>query len=177
MTHRLPTLLTAFCLAALSLSAAAESDKDRLGLEKISEGESRSNIPERWTCILGDADTAVVMVKLSAITSISKQSYLLQGTQRILEVAIDTTGNNSIRFYCLGSARAARLQERTSNTRDLLDKHTAGATRLPEKTYPDATHSHNVEYQLSSPEQLHRIYESATHAWVKNIPTNLHIKN
>ncbi len=175
--HCLPSFLTALCLAALPLTAIADAPKDRLNFAKITEGENRSNQTDRWTCIIGSADKAMTMVKLSAITSISKQSYILQGTQQILEVTIDTIGNNSIRFYCLSSERLGRAQGRLSNTRELLEKHTEGATKLPEKTYPDATHSHNIEYRLSSPELVNRIYESVTHAWVSNTSANLFIKD
>ncbi len=177
MTRRLTSVLTAFCLAALPLHSYGDTPKDRLGFAKLSEGESKGNCPDRWVCIIDGPETAMTVVKLSSITSISKQTYLLEGAQRILEVTIDTEGNNSIRFYCLHSARTQRVTERLSNARDLVDKHTEGLTRFPAKKYPEATHSHNIEYQLSSPEQVNLIYESAIHAWVKNIPTNLRIKN
>ncbi len=177
MTRLLLCTISVLGLAVLPLPAMGGGEKDRLGFAKLAEGESKGCCPDRWTCIIDGPDKAMTVVKLSAITSISKQSYLLQGAQRILEVTIDTTGNNSIRFYCIDSARHQRTAGRVSGTRELLDKHTEGATRLPEKTYPEATHSHNIEFQLSSPEQVNRIYESATHAWVKNIPMNLRISN
>ncbi len=176
MTHRLSTLLAALYLIALPLQAlAADEAKDRLGFAKVAEGESKGTCPNCWTCIIGGADRAMTVVKLSGITSISKQTYMLEGSQRILEVTIDTEGNNSIRFYCLHSAHTQRALERTSNTRGLASKYTEGALSFPSKKYPEATHSHNIEYQLSSPEQVNRIYESAVHAWVKNIPTDLRI--
>ncbi len=178
MTHRLLCSLSALlCLAALPLSAAAESEKDRLGFSKVAEGESKGCCANCWTCIIDGPETAMTVVKLSSITSISKQTYLLEGSQRILEVTIDTEGNNSIRFYCLSSERAARMADRASTARSLADRHTEGATHLPAKKYPEGTHSHNIEFQLSSPAQVHRIYESATHAWVKNTPMNLRIKS
>ncbi len=177
MTHRLLCTLTALCLLTLPLPAAEDAEKDRLGIAKVSEGESSGCCPDRWTCIIDSADTAVTVVKLSAITSVSKQTYMLEGSQRILEVTIDTEGNNSIRFYCLSSDRTQRALDRSANARDLVDRRLGGATRFPAKKYPEATHSHNVEYQLSSPALVNRIYESILHAWVKNTPMNLRIKN
>ncbi len=180
MTHRFLTILTALSLAALPLSAQSEdsnsSQSDRLNINKATSGESKGNCPERWTCIIGSASDTVVMVKLAAITSISKQTYMLEGSQKIKEVTIDTTGNNSIRFYCLSSARANRALDRVSSARDIVDRHTDSASQYPAKKYPDATHSHNIEYQLSNSGQLDTIYESATHAWVKNQAVLLRIK-
>ncbi len=183
MNHRLPCLLTALFLAALPLSAQQQRDggkekevQDRLGFAKSSTGESKGCCADRWTCIIDSPDKAVTMVKLSAITSISKQTYLLEGTQKITEVTIDTLGNNSIRFYCMSSERTNRMADRLSNARDIVNKHTESASELPAKKYPEATHSHNIEYRLSTPEQVNRIYESATHAWAKNISSRLRIK-
>ncbi len=170
------TALATLCLAALPLAAQQGSQaKDRLGLSKIAVGE-HSGLPGMWTCIVAGADKAMTVVKLSEITSVSKQSYLLEGSQRILEVTIDTTGNNSIRFYCMGGARASRVKARATNSRDLADKYMEGASGLPAKKYPEATHSHNIEYQLDSEEELNRIYESAVYSWVKNSPQTLCIE-
>ncbi len=177
MMHRPLCFLTLLSLSLLPLSAQGETPKDRLGFSKIAEGESKGCCPDRWTCIIDGADKAMTIVKLSSITSISKQTYMLEGTQRIQEVTIDTEGNNSIRFYCLSSERTRDLLNRGANTRELVDRRSDNATRLPAKKYPEATHSHNVEFQLSSPELLHQVYESVTHAWVKNISLNLHLKN
>ncbi len=176
MMHRSLTCLSALLVLTLLPLTAAE-DKDRLGFSKVAEGESKGCCPDRWTCIIDGPNKAMTVVKLSAITSISKQTYLLEGAQKILEVTIDTEGNNSIRFYCLSSDRTQRALGQAANARELVDKHSEAASKFPAKKYPEATHSHNIEYQLSSPEQVNRIYESATHAWVKNIPMNLRIKN
>ncbi len=182
MTHRILTILSALCLCALPISAQSDNDndnsqKDRLNVNGASNGESKGNCPERWTCIVGSACEMIVMVKLSTITSVSKQTYMLEGTQKIKEVTIDTTGNNSIRFYCLSSNRAAQALDTLSNARRVANKHTEGAGSYPSKKYPDATHSHNIEYQVGSPAQLDSIYESVTHAWVKNQAAVLRVKN
>ncbi len=176
MTPRLLSLLSAFCLATLPLTAQAEEDKDRLGFSKLAEGESRGCCPDRWTCIVAGADKAMTVVKLSSITSVSKQTYMLEGSQRIVEVTIDTEGNNSIRFYSMSSGSALSAQDRATNSRELVDKYTDAASRFPAKKYPEATHSHNVEFQLSSPKLVNRVYESIMYAWVKNTALNLVIK-
>ncbi len=175
MPHSFPRFLTALCLLALPFQALGDAEKDRLGFAKASEGERKGSCPSCWTCIIGSPEHAMTVIKLSSITSISKQTYMLEGSQRILEVTIDTEGNNSIRFYSLNSAHTQRVTDRVSNTRSLAEKYTDGALKFPAKKYPEATHSHNIEYQLSSPEQVNRIYESAVHAWAKNNPTDLRI--
>ncbi len=86
---------------------------------------------------------------------------------QIREVTIDTMGNNSIRFYSIGSERATSMQDRLSNTRELLDRHTENSSRYPGKKYPEGAYSHNVEYQVSSVSTLDKIYDSVSTAWVR----------
>ncbi len=163
----LPLLALAALLAAPLPSAAASTAQDRLGLNDAKGGEA-SSAAAFWTCIVGSAGKAVTMVKLSTITSVSKQTYMLNNNMQIREVTIDTLGNNTIRFYCTTSEQANRMAGRLSNTRDLVDRHTEGATRYPGKKYPEATHSHNVEFQVSSAATLDQIYDSVANAWQKN---------
>ncbi len=163
-TRTLSLLLLGLAAFASPLSAASQ---DRLGLGDTKAGEaSASNT--FWTCIVGDPSEAVTMVKLSTITSVSKQTYMLDNSIQMREVTIDTIGNNTIRFYCASSARANIMASRMSNARDLVDKYTEKATRYPGKKYPEGTHSHNVEYQVASPSTLDQIYDSVANAWQKN---------
>ncbi len=164
-----PLPLLALALAALCspLAAAPAQQQDRLGLGDAKAGEaSASNT--FWTCIVGNPGAAVTMVKLSTITSVSKQTYMLDNSIQMREVTIDTLGNNSIRFYCTSSQRANTMAGRVSNARSLVDKYSEGGTRYPGKKYPEGTHSHNVEYQVSSPATLDQIYDSVANAWQKN---------
>ncbi len=160
----LPLILLALAALAGPLAAAPQ---DRLGLGDTKAGESTS-APQFWTCIVGDPGAAVTMVKLSTITSVSKQTYMLDNSIQMREVTIDTIGNNTIRFYCTSSARANTMAGRVSNARNLVDKYTEGGTRYPGKKYPEGTHSHNVEFQVSSPSTLDQIYDSVANAWQKN---------
>ncbi len=178
MTPRLINLLAALCFALLPLFAVEDNDKpkDRLGLAKLEYGEHSTAASKGcWTCILGNT-SSMVMVKLATITSVAKHTYVLEGSQKITEVTIDTTGNNSIRFYCLNSDRANRALDRLSNVREVADKYTERGTRYPAKKYPEGTHSHNIEYQLNSVEHLDTIYESLTYAWLKDTASTLRLK-
>ncbi len=175
------SLVAALCLALAPLSSQAKADNndsDRLGLSQVTkEGESKALGPDLWSCIINCPNTAVIMVKLSSITSVTKHVYTVE-SQNVLEVVIDTTGNNSIRFYyCSSNKQDNRLTSRLSNTRDLLDKRQKDERKNPAKEYPTATHSHNVEYQLACDKSIKRIFDSVSNAWAKNTPTNIFIKD
>lgn len=121
-----------------------------------------------WTCIIHDEKVASVNVRLDNVTSVAMHSYLI-GSQMIREVTIDTTGNNSIRLYCLTVHEAtARYADRVKNTRDLVDRKTGGATRFPSKKFPEGTYSHNIEFQIDSVKDLEEIYESVMRAVFTN---------
>ncbi len=163
-----PLPLLALAVAALCAPLpAASAQQDRLGLGDTKAGESSSS-PQFWTCIVSNPGAAVTMVKLSTITSVSKQTYMLDNSIQMREVTIDTLGNNTIRFYCTSSTRANNMASRVSTARGLVDKYTEGGTRYPGKKYPEGTHSHNVEYQVNSPSTLDQIYDSVANAWQKN---------
>ncbi len=171
-----PLILATLAFAALcSPMGEVSAAQDRLGLGSAKDGEATTGSP-LWTCIVGNTSQAVTMIKLSSVISVSKHTYLVDNSLQMREVTIDTEGNNTIRFYCVSSARANSMADRVSNARDLLDKHTEGGTRYPGKKYPEGTHSHNIEYQVGSTADLDTIYESITHAWVKNKGCTLKLK-
>ncbi len=194
MKHRILTTLAALSLTALPLIAAEGSNTgncDRPLYNKCQPGDKDyippgvpgippdcKHIPGKgfWCFILNGPGRAMTVVKLSTITSVSKQTYMLEGSQQVLEVTLDTIGNNSIRFYCLSSDRTNNMLERVSSSRSLVDKHADKVSNFPSKKYPEATHSHNVEYQLDSVDQLNRIYESITNCWFTDVTVVLHLQ-
>ncbi len=168
-------ILPLFALAAFCLPLSAAETPDRLNLNKAKEGEAATPAAF-WTCIVGCPCDAVTMVKLENITSVSKQTYLLNNSIKMREVTIDTKGNNSIRFYCTASKQAKSAASRVSNARSLVESHTDGSTRFPGKKYPEGTYSHNVEYQVSSTEALDTIFDSVANAWQKNKGCTLRVE-
>ena len=170
MKAHLFTTLAFAALAALPLSAQQEQPKDRLNLDKVQLGE-HNGLPGRWTCLVSCGE--VMMVKLDTITSVSTHHYKLEDTRMVSEVTIDTTGNNTIRFYHISEDNKDTIGSKLVNARGLAEKHTGATSRRPTKVYPGATHSHNIEYQLHDDGDLTKVFESVTHAWVKNTSQTL----
>ncbi len=194
MKARLFTALALLGLASLPLTAAEgrnDDNKDRPNYNKCAPSDSdyvppplsgpvpKSNhVPAKgfWCFILNGTGRAMTVIRLSTITSVSKQTYMLEGTHQIYEVTVDTIGNNTIRFYCLSSDRTNSMLDRVSSTRSMIDKHTDKASNFPSKKYPEATHSHNVEFQLETVEQINKIYESLTNTWFTDVSVVLHLQ-
>ncbi len=129
-----------------------------------------------WTCIIGDAKVATISVRLDTVTSVAMHTYNI-AAQTVREVTIDTTGNNSIRIYCLNTnSAAARYADRVKNTRDLVDSKTGGAAKYPSKKFPEGTYSHNIEYQVESVKDLEGIYESVIKAVFSNRGAVIEVK-
>ena len=55
--------------------------------------------PKTRIVVIDVSDDDKVVLAASAIVSIAKHRFLLNGSQPVLEVTIDTVGNNSLRFY------------------------------------------------------------------------------
>ncbi len=194
MIRRLLSTFTALCTLALPLCAQEGTNSgncDRPNYNKCKPKDTdyvppplsgarpdARHIPAKgfWCFILNGTGRAMTVIKLSTITSVSKQTYMLEGTHQILEVTVDTTGNNSLRFYSISSDRTNAILDRASNLRSVVDKHTDKASNFPSKKYPEATHSHNVEFQLSSVDQINKIYESLTNSWFTDVTTVLHLQ-
>ena len=188
------TTLAAIAIAALPLSAAEGQNIGNCDRPNYNKCEPRErdylpppltgivpdckHIPAKgfWCFILNGTGRAMTVIKLSTITSVSKQTYMLEGAHQILEVTVDTTGNNSLRFYCLSSDRTNTMLDRASSARSLVDRHADKASDFPAKKYPEATHSHNVEFQLATVEQVNKIYESLTNSWFTDTTTVLHLQ-
>ncbi len=137
-------------------------------LGSLAMAEQSATCPRFWTCTIKDPKVARVAVRLENITSVALHTYNI-GPQTIREVTIDTTGNNSIRIYCLNvNDTSKRMASRTQNTRDLIDSKTGGATKHPSKKFPEGTYSHNVEYQVESVKDIEKIYDSVIKAVFSN---------
>lgn len=118
------------------------------------------------------------VVSLNAITSISQHEYMVDGTARVVEVSIDTTGSVQARFYYIeptaassqspaniGQSGVQMIQERLQQTAENagLDE----IWRKVVKNYPNTTHAHTVEYRLASRDELNRLFESAERSWLR----------
>ena len=70
-----------------------QDEKDKEALEGVNDDENRKR---RWECSLPGGEYSV---NLGAITSVSKHSYVLDGTLLVTEATVDTTGTALARFY------------------------------------------------------------------------------
>jgi hypothetical protein len=128
-------------------------------------------LPAFWRC---DLPGGTYEVAVRAIVSVSSHEYIVDGAARVTEVNVDTQGNMAVRFYCiepmtpkapLGVGQSA--MDRASE----LAKEVAGRTGPDAtwerviKSYPTTTHSHTIEYRVSSEEKLKQIMASAQSAF------------
>ncbi len=152
-------------VAALVLSATQATAQN---IADISKETQNLKSDKFWICTIGDSKAAMTAIRLDTITSVSKHTYNI-GTQTVREVTIDTTGNNSIRIYCLNVNQIAnRYAERAKNTREMLNNKTGGVADYPSKKFPEGTYSHNIEFQVDSTDDLEKIYNSVMKAVISN---------
>lgn len=168
--------------AALLLSATSPLIAQNQN-QTSKDNTSESVGPRRfWQCNLPGGN---YMVALDRISSISKHTYVIDGTMRVTEVVIDTTGNSLARFYYIipvsedsGSNMGANL---TSRAKELLD-HAGSRTgvngnTIVAKQYPTTTHAKTVEFRLSSDGNLDKLFSSVRRAWTNGKGVKFTIKN
>lgn len=164
---KLTQLLTAMAVGAGSFGTLPALAQERITYADVQDGEQNVNY-KFWVCIVGCPKQAVTAIRLDTIVSVNKHTYSVDNMV-VKEVTIDTRGNNSIRFYCMNNNEAVRkMNDRTKNTRKLIDSKTGGLTTKPAKMFPDGTYSHNIEYLIDDPKKIDAIYESALNAVIKN---------
>ncbi len=126
-----------------------------------------------WQATLPGGD---YIVKVAAIDSISRHTYVVDGAVEVTEVVVSTPGASVVRFYSMRKApiqspsgvgqyvvesveeRAAQLAERFG-AKELLDSTVV-------KSYPATTHAKTVEFRLGNAEDLDRLFSSLSRAWL-----------
>lgn len=161
-----PSLILSAVLALACLPAVGADNNQTFDPDK--QGEHNSQYKQFWVGVFDAGGTAQTCIRLSSIVSVNIHTYMLDGATKITECTIDTLGNNSIRIYGSGSERVQRTREQLSNTRDLIDGKTGGASRYPGKKFPEGAYSHNIEFQVDSAAEVQKIYESVLKAWLNN---------
>lgn len=160
-------------VTALLISATQGSAQD---ISEIIKETQNLKSDRFWICSIGDSKAAMTAVRLESITSVSKHTYNVSG-QVIREVTIDTTGNNSVRIYCMNSNQQLnRYAERAKNARQILDSKTGSAADYPTKKFPEGTYSHNIEFQVDSLNDLEKVYNSVMKAVISNKGCNFKLK-
>ncbi|MFY8215465.1 MAG: hypothetical protein ACOVMP_02560 [Chthoniobacterales bacterium] len=111
-----------------------------------------------------------------SVNGVSSQEYILDGTARVTEVNISTSGVMQSRFYYIEPltpiAPVAAAQGAVDRTKSALEE---AASRLVPgdpvwskviKTYPTTTHAGTIEYRLETKQQIENLYKSLESSWI-----------
>lgn len=137
-----------------------------LPLHAQDAGEAQqASKPILWQLTINNNTKVTVLA--NRIAAVAMHPFYLNGAMLISEVTIDTLGSNTIRFYYVHEDD--RLSD-VSDPRTALGTVKKGVTRaaggqnsgsnIPSVKYPEGTYSHSIEYQVSSAEDLEKIYKS-----------------
>ena len=144
-----------------------QDEKDKKTLEGVNDDENRKR---RWECSLPGGEYSV---NLGSITSVSKHSYVLDGTLLVTEATIDTTGTALARFYYIEPITKdttfnalARIQKRAEELRNRGQSRTGtNADEMAQKSYPTTTHARTIEFRIMNEVELNALYGSLYQAW------------
>ncbi len=114
------------------------------------------------------------LVKLGAISSVSRHEYLVDGVGRVSEVTVSAQGPALARFYYVepnvpqlpGGVGQSTVNFLEEKMREGVSR--AGADdvwRTVIKSYPVATHAHTVEYRLQTRDALDKLFGSLERAF------------
>lgn len=114
------------------------------------------------------------VVALNSISSVSQHTYVIDGSLKVVEVVVDTTGNSLARFYYIvpvaedsGSNVAGRITERGKEILDKAGARTgANVNSMVAKQYPTTTHAKTVEFRVSDEGDLNKLLNSVRKAWM-----------
>ena len=120
-----------------------------------------------WRCTLPGGTYQVLV---PAILSVSKHEYVVDGTARVTEVNLDTSGQLALRFYFIepaatagpGGIGAATLGKVQGILTEAAERSGSDSWKKVVKSYPVTTHARTVEYRVGSKESLNKIFTSAT---------------
>ena len=108
-------------------------------------------------------------VAVKSIISVSQHEYHVDAAARVTEVNIDTTGSILVRFYYIEPAvpnvpsglGASAVEKAQQLFQQGADKTGIDAWKKVVKNYPTTTHARTVEYRLSTPEDLAKVFKAA----------------
>lgn len=130
--------------------------------------------PSRRPTWRADMPAGSYIVLLSAITSISRHEYVVDGAARVSEVNISALGSDSVRFYFIepntpqmpGGIGQSGVEMLKEKAQEAVSR--AGGDDVWQKVvknYPATTHAHTVEYRLVARESLNKLFESLENSW------------
>jgi len=131
------------------------------------------------------SDGGSYMVALSRITSIAKHEYIVDGAVRVNEVSITAEGATITRFYFLeelannptSSAGRAVIDRVRGTTKEIAKRTgTEDLLNAVSKSYPDGTHTHNIEYRLRNKANVAQLYSSLHDAWYNGVGKRVNVR-
>lgn len=152
-----------------SMGLAADGDTDETKQDDIADPRVAL-----WRLELGE--TTKIVLSVQSITSVAMHPFMLNGENKVTELTVDTTGNNTIRFYYIHPAdnlQNTSLADHKQVASAAKQRLTREATRqkndsaLPSVKFPEGTYAHSIEYQVDSLEALQKIYKSLISVWEK----------
>lgn len=134
-----------------------------------------------WRCNLPGGSYSVA---LRSIVSVSSHEYLVEGSVRVTEVNIDTSGNALARFYHLEPAPvntpmgigAGTIEKAQQLLQEGAERSGQDVWKKVVKNYPTTTHAHTIEYRVDNKATLTKLYESAESALRLNKNTVFEVK-
>lgn len=148
-------------------AAKEQKEADEKALEGVNDDENKKR---RWECSLPGGEYSV---NLGSITSVSKHSYVLDGTLLVTEATVDTTGTALARFYYIEPITKdttfnalARIQKRAKELQGRAQKRSGTkADEMAQKSYPTTTHARTIEFRIMNEVELNALYSSLYRAW------------
>jgi len=124
--------------------------------------------------IIGCEKQSQIVLDLHKIVSISLHSYMLDDKIPILELTVDSMGNNSVRIYTVlkksGGKYLSGVAERAASR-----AAERGALTVS-KQYPHTTHAHSIEYCALSKIEIQKAYAKLIKAWTNKKGDKITIK-
>lgn len=172
--------LILLCALLASTGFAAEQNAEENEQQDIKEPKI-----SLWRLEL--CKTTKIVLSVQSITAVAMHPYLLNGENMVTEVTVDTTGNNTIRFYYIHPAGGDIRSTSITDHKQLMGvakqrinrevTHQKDDNALPAVKFPEGAYAHSIEYQVSSLEDLDKIYKSLISVWERSSKkvTNLNI--
>ena len=134
-----------------------------------------------WRCNLPGGSYSVA---LRSVVSVSSHEYMVDGTVRVTEVNIDTSGNALARFYFIEpntpstplAIGNATVEKATQLLQEGAERSGVDVWKKVVKNYPTTTHAHTIEYRVADKATLTKLYESAESALRLNRNTVFEVK-
>lgn len=173
MKAYLPLLVFVFLgspLLAQTTRPGQNGQTEEVEKEETEGLADQENSKNRWEASLPGGEYSV---NLGTIASISKHSYVLDGTLLVTEVTVDTTGTALARFYYMEPITKdtefnalARLQKTAEELRERARSRVGTQVdEMAQKSYPTTTHAKTIEFRIMSEGILNALYSSLYQAW------------